>query len=99
MNRLDCAAVRNSVARGRNFNHTSVLDVSGAVFDVSRGTVALNGTWNSESCKLCISVARCASIFMFCLTSNTHYGLRGCDVFNLVDMHRWRPRPMGPAEG
>jgi len=51
VNRLGGAALRNSNARGRNFNHTSVLDVSGTVFDVSRGAVALNGNLNSESGK------------------------------------------------
>jgi len=55
VNRLGCAAGRNSVARARNFNHTSELDVSGAVFDVSGGAVALNGTLNSESGKWCIN--------------------------------------------
>jgi hypothetical protein len=35
---------------------------------------------------------------MFCLTSNTHYGLRGCDVFNLVYMHRSDPRSIGVVD-
>jgi hypothetical protein len=35
---------------------------------------------------------------MFCLTSNTHYGLRGCDVLNLVDMHRSDPRSIGAED-
>lgn len=35
---------------------------------------------------------------MFCLTSNTHYGLRGCDVLSLVDMHMSDPRSIGAAD-
>jgi hypothetical protein len=47
VNRLRCAAGCNSVARGMDFYHTSVLDFSGAVFEVSKGAMALNETLNS----------------------------------------------------
>jgi hypothetical protein len=69
-----------------------VLDVSGAVFDVSRGAMALKEL-------LIRRVPIATSISMFWLTSNTHFGLWGCDVLNLVDMRRSGPRSIGAADG
>jgi hypothetical protein len=89
VNRLGCAASRNSVAGGMNFNHTFVLDVSGSVFDVSTGAMALNGTLNSKSASCCIN---------FHVLLDQHHGLRGCDVLSLVDVHMSASRSIGAAD-